>query len=78
MTLLEGLGQIGLVGWSIAIPSLIGVFAGWLIDKQLGPGHHGWILPLFIVGLGFGCVSVLSWACKEYKEINGNEKDPHE
>ena len=75
MTLLGGLGQMGLVGWSIALPSLIGVFLGWLIDKRLGHGHHSWTLPLFIVGLGVGCISVLFWACKEYKEIDGNKKD---
>lgn len=77
MSLLGGIGQIGLVGWSIAVPSLLGVFLGWLLDKQLGSGHRC-TLSLFIVGLGFGCFNVLSWACRECKQMDENEKETHE
>ncbi len=77
MSLWGGLSQMGLVGWSIAAPSLLGLFLGWLIDKRLDGGNRA-TLSLFIVGLGFGCFSVLSWACREYKEMDENEKGTHE
>ena len=32
-----GLGMFGLVGWSVAIPTLIGVALGWWIDHRF-PG----------------------------------------
>ena len=75
LSLLGGFAQMGLVGWSIAAPSLLGLFLGWLIDNGLNGGQKC-TLTLFIIGLGFGCCNVLSWACKEYKAMEEDECEP--
>ena len=36
-----GLGMMGLIGWSIAIPTLLGAAAGLWLDQQY-PGSRSW------------------------------------
>jgi ATP synthase protein I len=50
------LGMLGVVGWSIAVPMLIGIAAGVWIDRKW-PSRFSWTLMLLFVGLGMGCVS---------------------
>lgn len=46
----------GMVGWSVAVPTLIGVAAGVWIDHRW-PSHVSWTLMLLIAGLVIGCLS---------------------
>ena len=32
------LGQIGILGWTIVVPALIGLFGGRIVDRALGTG----------------------------------------
>ncbi|MCA9506998.1 MAG: AtpZ/AtpI family protein [Myxococcales bacterium] len=69
-----GLGMMGIIGWSIAIPTLIGAFIGiWLDNKY--PTKHSWTLTLLVVGLVFGCFNAWHWVKREEKEITKEEKD---
>lgn len=69
-----GLGMFGMVGWSIAVPAVVGVFAGIWIDSNLS-GRYSWTLMLFIAGLGFGCYNVWYWLQKERDSINKQGDD---
>ncbi|HTZ70082.1 MAG TPA: AtpZ/AtpI family protein [Acetobacteraceae bacterium] len=54
------LAQIGVLGWIIVTPTLIGVFAGHWLDARF---HSGLFCtgPLLMLGLAVGCWSAWRW-----------------
>ncbi len=58
------LGLFGLVGWSITIPTLLGVALGVWIDGRW-PGRVSWTLTLLFVGLVVGCINAWYWIRQE-------------
>jgi ATP synthase protein I len=54
------LAQVGVLGWAIVVPTLLGVFLGRWIDFRLGTGIF-WTGPLLLLGLGIGCWSAWRW-----------------
>ena len=58
------LGMIGLVGWSITIPTLIGIAIGIWIDKRW-TSQYSWTLMMLLIGLFFGCVNAWFWIQQE-------------
>jgi ATP synthase protein I len=62
-----GLGMFGLVGWSVAIPTLIGVAIGLWIDKTW-PSRYSWTLMLLIVGVALGCFNAWQWVKRESRD----------
>ncbi|MBW2167135.1 MAG: AtpZ/AtpI family protein, partial [Deltaproteobacteria bacterium] len=50
-----GLGMFGLVGWSVAVPTLIGIALGIWIDLKW-PSRYSWTLMLLIIGVILGCL----------------------
>jgi len=76
-TVWSGLGMMGLIGWSVAVPTLLGAALGLWVDKHY-PGTHSWTLMLLAIGLGLGCVNAWRWVAKEDREINEQEEDNHE
>jgi len=54
------LAQIGVLGWIIVTPMLVGVFVGRWLDRSLGTGIF-WTAPLLMVGLGLGCWFAWRW-----------------
>jgi ATP synthase protein I len=54
------LSQIGVLGWIIVTPMLIGVFLGRWIDGKLGTGLF-WTAPLLMLGAALGCWSAWKW-----------------
>lgn len=68
-----GLGMFGMVGWSVAVPTLLGAMLGIWLDKTY-PVSISWTLTLLIAGLFSGCLIAWHWVAKELKEIGG-EKD---
>jgi ATP synthase protein I len=58
------LGMMGLVGWSVAIPTLIGIALGWWIDSTW-PGHVSWTLTLLFAGVVVGCLNAWYWVRQE-------------
>lgn len=63
-----GLGMMGVIGWSVAVPTLAGVLLGVWIDINYG-GPISWTLTLLFVGLGVGCINAWYWVKKGQKEI---------
>ena len=64
-----GLGMFGMVGWSVAVPTVIGIFLGVWIDLTW-PSRYSWTLMLLVVGLILGCVNAWFWVNRERKAIN--------
>ena len=54
------LAQIGVLGWIIVVPMLIGVFAGRWLDQNFHSGLF-WTAPLLMLGAGLGCWSAWKW-----------------
>jgi ATP synthase protein I len=54
------LAQIGVLGWIIVVPLLIGVFAGRWLDRTFNSGLF-WTAPLLMFGLALGCWSAWKW-----------------
>ncbi len=65
-----GLGMFGLVGWSVAIPTLIGVAIGLWIDTRW-PSRYSWTLMLLVLGVMFGCMNAWRWVNQEGREREG-------
>jgi len=70
-----GLGMMGLIGWSVTIPTLLGVALGMWLDKH-HTGEHSWTLALLVGGLSMGCFNAWHWVTKEEKAMR--EQVEHE
>ena len=72
-----GLGMMGLVGWSVVVPTLLGVALGiWLDNRHVGT--HSWTLMLLVVGLTIGCLNAWHWVAKEDKEMAEDQEGDNE
>jgi ATP synthase protein I len=72
-----GLGMMGLVGWSVVVPTLLGAALGIWLDKH-HPGKHAWTLALLVAGLAIGCLNAWFWVAKEEKAMRDEQEDDHE
>jgi ATP synthase protein I len=69
-----GLGMMGLVGWSVTIPTLLGAALGIWLDGRY-PSRHSWTLTLLIAGLAIGCFNAWHWVAKEDREIREEQEN---
>jgi ATP synthase protein I len=67
-----GLGMSGLIGWSIAVPTLAGVLIGVWMDRRW-PGGHSWTLALLGAGLVIGCANAWHWLAQQEEAMHGDE-----
>jgi ATP synthase protein I len=58
------LGMFGLLGWSVAIPTLLGVTLGLWLDR-VAPATFSWVLSLLVVGLALGLYNAWYWVLRE-------------
>ncbi len=72
-----GLGMMGLIGWSVTVPTLLGATLGLWIDKYHA-GPRSWTLVLLMVGLAIGCFNAWHWVDKEDKAMHQKEEKNHE
>jgi len=72
-----GLGMMGLIGWSVAIPTLLGAALGLWLDKHHS-GTHSWTLALLVAGLAIGCFNAWLWVAKEDKAMRQEQQDNDE
>ncbi|MEO6408401.1 MAG: AtpZ/AtpI family protein [Burkholderiaceae bacterium] len=60
----SGLGMMGLIGWSVVVPTLAGAALGIWLDSR-HPGAHPWSLALLMAGLVLGCLNAWRWVAKQ-------------
>lgn len=59
-----GLGMFGMVGWSVAIPTLLGIALGVWIDLTW-PSRVSWTLTFLFIGIVLGCLNAWYWVKRE-------------
>lgn len=64
-----GLGMMGLIGWSVVVPTLLGAALGLWLDEH-HPGKFSWALALLMAGLTLGCLNAWHWVAKEDKAMH--------
>jgi ATP synthase protein I len=72
-----GLGMMGLIGWSVVVPTLLGAALGRWLDKHQA-GEHSWTLALLVAGLVIGCFNAWHWVAKEEKAMRDKQEDKDE
>ena len=68
-----GLGMMGLIGWSVAVPTLLGAALGvWLDGRHTGP--PSWTLMLLVIGLVVGCLNAWHWVSRQDREMREDDE----
>jgi ATP synthase protein I len=63
--LAKGLGTSGMIGWSVAVPTLVGIAVGVWLDGRAEASRYSWTLTLMAVGILVGCLNAWYWVRKE-------------
>ena len=61
---LKGLGAFGMIGWSIAVPTVAGALLGMWLDRILAHSIS-WTIALILGGLALGIFIAGTWMIKE-------------
>ncbi len=72
-----GLGAFGVVGWSVSIPTLLGILLGQWIDRTW-PSQFSWTLMLLVAGVAGGCANAWYWINREFKQTQCGVDDETE
>jgi len=72
-----GLGMMGLVGWSVSLPTLAGTAFGLWLDARL-PEGHSWTLALLVGGLCIGCLNAWYWIAQQDRDMRDELEDRDE
>ena len=62
---LRGIGTFGMIGWSIAVPTVGGAFLGMWLDR-VAPQDFSWTIALLLGGVVVGAIIVSVILGKEY------------
>jgi ATP synthase protein I len=73
-----GVGMMGLIGWSVTVPTLLGAALGLWLDKRNLAGPINWTVALIVAGLCIGCLNAWNWVAKEDKAMHEENEDEHE
>jgi ATP synthase protein I len=69
-----GLGVFGVVGWSVAIPTLLAILLGTWIDRTF-PSQYSWTLTMVFIGIVAGCLNAWYWLSRERSLIERERQD---
>jgi ATP synthase protein I len=72
-----GLGMMGLIGWSVVVPTLLGAALGRWLDSRF-PGPHSWTLALLVAGLAIGCFNAWQWVVREERAMHDEQEQDHD
>lgn len=64
---LRGIGTFGMIGWSIAVPTVGGALLGLWLDR-VAPQEFSWTLALILGGVAIGAMIAWAWVNKEGSE----------
>jgi ATP synthase protein I len=73
-TVWHGLRAAGVIGWSVTVPTLIGVLLGLWLDRNW-PGRFSWSLALLLAGVTLGCLNAWYWVSQESKMMDKEGKE---
>jgi ATP synthase protein I len=73
----SGLGMMGMIGWSVAIPMLLGAALGLWLDSRHA-GKHAWTLALLMAGLVIGCWNAWRWVAREEQTMREEQEENDE
>jgi len=65
----QGFGVFGLIGWSVAVPTVLFVLLGLFLDEQYG-GRQSYTLAMLAAGLFVGILNAWYWVNRKMNEIN--------
>jgi ATP synthase protein I len=63
-----GLGTFGIIGWSVAVPAVLGILVGLWLDARF-PGKFSWTVAILFAGITLGCFNALYWLNRERETI---------
>jgi ATP synthase protein I len=72
-----GLGMMGLIGWSVVVPTLLGAMLGLWLDGN-HPGSHSWTLALLVGGLVLGCANAWHWVSRQDQATREESRHDHQ
>ncbi len=59
------LGMFGMVGWAVAIPTLVGVALGLWLDRIWPAAEASWTLTCLLLGVALGVLNAWYWVKRE-------------
>ena len=59
-----GLGMFGLIGWSVAVPTVLMTALGIWLDARTS-GTVSWTLTCLFIGIVMGCLNAWRWIDKK-------------
>lgn len=59
------LGMFGMVGWAVAVPTLVGVALGVWLDRAWPAAQASWTLTFLLVGVALGALNAWYWVRRE-------------
>lgn len=71
---LQGFGVFGLIGWSIAVPTVLLTLLGLWLDENTA-GERSYTLALLIAGLAIGCLNAWYWMTRKMEEIKEEDQE---
>lgn len=69
-----GMSMLGIIGWSVVTPTLLGAALGLWLDETY-PRQHSWTLTLLLAGLTIGCFNAWRWMEKQGKPLSGEKEN---
>ncbi len=64
---LLGLGTFGMIGWSVAVPTVGGIFLGRWLDR-VAPQSFSWTIALLLGGVVVGGIIAWRWVDREGRQ----------
>lgn len=74
---LLGLATLGMVGWSIVVPTLLGIAGGIALDARFPQKRISWTLTLMTMGLVLGAFNAAYWVNRERRSIEHQDMEEH-
>lgn len=74
MSPLRGLGTFGMIGWSVAVPTVGGAFLGMWLDRRF-PQPFPWTMALILGGVVLGALIAWAWVSRESGVDDVEERD---
>jgi ATP synthase protein I len=71
------LGMFGVVGWSVALPTVAGALLGAWLDRH-HPSGRSWTLALLVAGLMLGSANAWHWVSTQSAGVAKPPPNDHE